>query len=152
MEQSKTFVIVNGEKHFYKDYPPPDGYDKLPTIAKSVETKGKWLRFWETEGVKADKLTPQINSTTHYICSGCEKIFVDRHGGTIILTGLHNIRMIGMLSQCLSVLVLKNEKSEKIEERRSPRFHSSACLKEWFEKMINSADAKLANPKEEDLR
>jgi len=92
------------------------------------------------------------NVFTHYRCAGCGEVFSDRYGGTLILTGLHNIRMIGNKNQCISVAVLANEKSEKREDRRSPRFHSSNCLEKWSRKMTGLASKKLFNPQPEDLR
>lgn len=102
--------------------------------------------------MEQDKALNPSNVFERYRCTGCGEIFTERYPGTIILTGLHNIRMIGRESQCISVAILANERAERREDRRSPRFHSVQCFQIWMERMAFLARDKFRNPKPEDLR
>ena len=77
------------------------------------------------------------NFRTHYQCAGCGDLFKDRYEGTLILTGLKHIRLIGPDDECIRVLEMANDESTDPRLRRSPRFHSKGCLEKWFEGIQN---------------
>ena len=34
-------------KLYYEEFPPPDGFDRFPDVAKSDETKKEWEDWWK---------------------------------------------------------------------------------------------------------
>ena len=48
--EDKGEFITETLKLYYQDYPPPDGYRKLPDVAKSDKTKEEWEEYYNQKG------------------------------------------------------------------------------------------------------
>jgi len=46
----KTKTIESCRTDFYyKDYPPPDGYENMSPVVKSDDTRKEWEEYWQRE-------------------------------------------------------------------------------------------------------
>ena len=51
-DKREKINIYTKTDFYYKDYPPPNGYDCLSPVAKSDRTKKEYNLYWQYEALK----------------------------------------------------------------------------------------------------